>query len=111
VTIYFHVDVLPLNIFLKKIKILCLPYTHWYYARPRDATHLIQTGYFSELYVFKKHYSRWGFFVMRLLTVVEVTLRMAKWVISLFIKPSERKTNQERLRVGWQTIKMALSMW
>jgi hypothetical protein len=47
---------------------------------------------------------------MRLLTVVEVTLRMAKWVISLFIKPSERKTNQERLRIGWQTIKMALSM-
>ena len=83
---------------------------YWYYSRPRDATHLIQTGYFSELYVLKKHYSRWEFFVMRLLTVVEVTLRMAKWVISLFIKPSERKSNQERLRIGWQTIKMSLSM-
>ena len=83
---------------------------YWYYSRRRDATHLIQTGYFTELYVFKKRYSRWGIFVMRSLTVVEVTLRMVRWILSFFLKPSERKANQERLLVGWKTIKMALSM-
>lgn len=82
----------------------------WYYGRPKDATFLIQTGYFSELYVFKKHYGRGTFYAMKLLTITEVTLRMIKWVLSLFIKPKERAANQERLRVGWQTIKMALSM-
>jgi GT2 family glycosyltransferase len=83
---------------------------HCYFEQFRAAAYLIQMGYFSELYVFKKHFRPWEFTIMRLVEISELSLRMVKWILSFFIKPAERKANQERLRIGWQTIKMALSM-
>lgn len=73
---------------------------HCYFEQFRAAAYLIQTGYFSELYVFKKHFRSWEFAIMRMVEISEILFRMIKWSLSLVVKPSERKTNQERLRVG-----------
>ncbi len=81
-----------------------------YFEQFRASAHLIQTGCFSELYVFKKHFTSWEFAIMRMVEISEISMRMVKWTLALATKPSERKSNQERLRIGWQTIKMALSM-
>ena len=83
---------------------------HWYYTRTPDATFLIQTGYFSELYVFKKHYKWWEFQIIRSVEIIEILFRMLKWAFSWLIRPASRTFFRERLQVGWQTIKMALTI-
>lgn len=83
---------------------------YWYYARARDATHLILTGYYSELYVFKKHYPHWAFLVLRCVEVGELVLRMSTWTLLFFLRPPQRPFFQDRLRVGWQAIKLALTL-
>ena len=83
---------------------------HWYYKRAPDATFLIQTGYFSELYVFKKHYKHWEFQTLRLVEVIEVSFRMMKWALSWLMHPRRRSFYSERLHVGRRTIKMAFTM-
>lgn len=85
-------------------------YCYFYKYLAQDAARLILMGYFSELYVFKKHYPWWEFQVLRGAEIVEVLLRMMKWSVSLLFHREGRPALQERLRAGWQTIRTAVEM-